>query len=241
MDEEATQGGKAKLVVIGVLVVAILALVVVGLFFSAPKGPQAPMPGANAGGNAPANTGQSAEPVAQLTSIAVDTSVDVVRFGPTLPFGVNTAMGGDVETAGTTFVRGKVDMVTPEAGGNMIEKLADVDNETWVMLPIQPNNKRSLLGKSVATAQRVLIPLLNVDGVGQVQPLGFAYMDASRRVLQVEPDSGLRALSQTPELLGNRTDQKLWLLYRVPKGSFITGLYLGKRQVATWEPPLAVK
>ncbi|GDX99148.1 hypothetical protein LBMAG48_15520 [Phycisphaerae bacterium] len=240
MDDEAPQQSKVKIIVVVVAVVLIVCLLIAGIFLSAPSGQTTPV-GGGGGTQQTQTTPPEQQQLATLTSIAVDTAIDVVRFGPTLPFGVNASMGADIETAGATIVRGKVEMAAPDGGAALIEKLADVDNQTWVMLPIQPNHKRSLLGRSVATAQRVLIPLLNVDGVGQVQPLGFAYLDGSRRVLMVEPEFGLRALSQTPELFESRTDQKLWLLYRVPSGSYITGLFLGKRQVAEWVPPLAVK
>jgi hypothetical protein len=226
-DESATS--KAKIIVVVVAVASILVLILVGVVTSKPAAvaPQAttlPDP-------APVQT-------AQITSFQVDTAVQPT-FGPRLPFAVSSAHSADLEVEGSSIVRGKVEMPNNESGN--VDRLANADNQTWVVMPMQANHKRSLLGQSIATAQRVLIPMLFVDGTGLIEPVGFAYQDATTRVVQVEPDFGLRGMSQTPELFPNRDDQQLWLLFRVPSGSYITQLQLGRQVIAVWSPPMQVK
>lgn len=229
MSDDADSGNKIKLIVILVAVLAIAGLVIAGALTSKSAAPTAavtppPTP-------APVQT-------AQITSVQIDSSTQPL-WGGKLPFRVSSQHSADLEVEGASIVRGKVEMPASESGS--IDRLAPADGQSWVIMPMQANHKRSLLGQSIATAQRVLIPTLFVDGVGYTEPVGFAYQDATRRVVQLEPDFGLRGMSQTPELLANRDDQQLWLIYRVPTGSYITQMVLGKQVVTVWSPPLQVK
>lgn len=230
MSDESDNGSKVKLIVIIVVVLAIAGLVVAGALTS--KSP-APTPVAQAPAPAPAPT-----QTAQVTSFQTSDTIQPI-LNNKLPFAVSSQHSADLEVQGAAIVRGKVEMPNAESGN--IDRLASTDNQSWVIMPMQANHKRSLLGQSVATAQRVLIPTLAVDGAGFIEPVGFAYKDATKRVVQLEPDFGLRGMSQTPELFASRDDQQLWLIYRVPSGSYITQMVMGKQVVTVWSPPLQVK
>ncbi len=226
MSDDSDNGSKVKLIVILLVVLAIAGLVVAGALTSKSSTPapvaQAPAP---------------AQP-AQVTSVQTSDAIQPILSNK-LPFAISAKHSADLEVQGAALVRGKVEMPKGESGN--IDRLANTDNQSWVIMPMQANHKRSLLGQSVATAQRVLIPTLAVDGAGFIEPVGFAYEDATKRIVQLEPDFGLRGISQTPELFAARDDQQLWLIYRVPSGSYITQMVMGKQVVTVWSPPLQVK
>ena len=226
MSDDSDNGSKVKLIVILLVVLAIAGLVVAGALTSKSSTPapvaQAPAP---------------AQP-AQVTSVQTSDAIQPILSNK-LPFAISAKHSADLEVQGAALVRGKVEMPKGESGN--IDRLANTDNQSWVIMPMQANHKRSLLGQSVATAQRVLIPTLAVDGAGFIEPVGFAYEDATKRIVQLEPDFGLRGISQTPELFAARDDQQLWLIYRVPSGSYLTQMVMGKQVVTVWSPPLQVK
>jgi hypothetical protein len=230
MSVDSDNGSKIKLIVILVVVLAIAGLVVAGALTSKSSTP-APVAQTPAPTPAPAQT-------AQVTSVQTSDAIQPILSNK-LPFAISAKHSADLEVQGAALIRGKVEMPKGESGN--IDRLANSDNQSWVIMPMQANHKRSLLGQSVATAQRVLIPTLAVDGAGFIEPVGFAYEDATKRIVQLEPDFGLRGISQTPELFAARDDQQLWLIYRVPSGSYITQMVMGKQVVTVWSPPLQVK
>ena len=228
MSDDSDSGNKIKLIVVTIAVLSIAGLIIAGAVTSKTA---APTPTAQPPAPAPVQS-------AQITSVQVDNAVQPI-WGGKLPFRVASQHSADLEVEGSAIVRGKVESPSSDAGN--IDRLAPIDNHAWVIMPMQTSHKRSLLGQSVATAQRTLIPTLFVDGVGYTEPVGFAYQDAAKRILQVEPDFGLRGMSQTPQLTANRDDQQLWLIYRVPTGTYITQMVLGKQVITVWSPPLQVK
>jgi hypothetical protein len=165
---------------------------------------------------------------------------DRIRFGSTLPFPIPGLPG--LETEGGALVAGEATFPNGEGGGGgSITRLADADGNVWVMVEIEPSNKKSLLGRSIATAERVVPPYLIVEGAdGQVGALGFVYQDGQRRVVLVEPQLGLRGISQAPELIASRQDQKMWLLFRAPKGGVIRSLWFGRKKKVEWEPGVKI-
>ena len=90
-------------------------------------------------------------------------------------------------------------------------------------------------------AQSVLVPGMTDDDGNRYDALGFAYEDASRRIVMLEPAVGLRGISQAPKLDAARSDQKLWLLFKVNKGATIRGFWLGGKQMLQWEPGVVVQ
>jgi hypothetical protein len=109
------------------------------------------------------------------------------------------------------------------------------------MIEMQPSNKKSILGKSVARALEVVQPLiLSADGQYS-EPVGLIYQDMSQRIVQIDPDSFVRGLSQAPRLEESRNDQTLWLVFLLPRGSEINSFWLGKKKMVEWAPNVPVK
>lgn len=164
---------------------------------------------------------------------------DRIRFGSTLPFPVPSQPGLEVE--GGALVSGQAKFSRSEQSGGTISRLFESDGEVWVMVEVDPANKKSLLGRSVALAERVVPPYLIVEGAeGQVGALGIVYEDAQQRMVVLEPQLGMRGISVVPELMTGRTDQKLWLLFRAPKGGVIRSLWFGRKKKAEWEPGVRI-
>jgi hypothetical protein len=163
---------------------------------------------------------------------------DRITFGNRLPFAV-PSIAGDLEQDGGGLIRGNVKYQRSTAGGSSIEFLANEDGMVWALLKVDPSNKKSLLGRSVATAQRVLPPQLLLGDSGFVYAQGLAYEDSTQRVVILDPDIPIRGISQAPELIPTRTDQRLYLLFKVPKGATINSFWLGARsKIVEWQPPV---
>lgn len=222
-----------RLVVVGVVVV------VAGLFgvllLINPGSKPAPAPAAVTPAPASAAVDEDA-PKAAPVQVATPQE-ERIRFGPKLAFAV-PAVGG-LEVEGGRIVSGQIE--APKGDTGQIDMLADTEGQVWAQLAIEPSNKKSYLGRSVVMAQSVLAPMLTDDDGNRYEALGFAYEDASRRVVLVEPLVGMRGLSQAPTLNAARTDQKLWLLFRVQSGATIRSFWLGNKQMLRWEPGVKVE
>ena len=110
---------------------------------------------------------------------------------------------------------------------------------TWVRVEIDAPTRRSLLGRTVDMAERLVPPMLMADSE-QIGAAGFVYEDSSERAFALETVVGLRGLEQAPKLSATRSDQKMWLLFRVTKGAQIRSLHYGRRKILEWEQPVLV-
>jgi hypothetical protein len=146
----------------------------------------------------------------------------------------------DIDGGGV--VGGQHQWARPQAGQaeSGVMMLAEPDSaDAWVRVKIDASIRKSLLGRSVDAAERVVPPILLVDGQ-QIGAVGFFYEDASQRAYMVETLAGMRGLAQAPQLVAARNDQTMWLLFRVPKGGYIRSLHYGKRKIVEWEQPVLV-
>lgn len=239
---------RTQLIIVSVVVALVAILMVVGMLQgSFGAGTPAPAAGGAAPAPAPANT-PPAPPVGTLPppppplTLTTNQELDRIRIGPRLPFAIPNL--GQIDATNNALQSGKGTFAASDAG--TIETLASDGAGVWVWVVVEPSNKRSLLGRSVATAERVVPPMLVVEGgenAGnpQVQAVGLFYMDARQRAFVLEPQLGIRGLSQAPELVASRQDQKLWMLFRVPRGGVIKSLFLGRKKVAEWEPAVRVE
>jgi hypothetical protein len=171
-------------------------------------------------------------------SVVVDPAVDRIQAGNKLPVSIPASAGVEVE--GGAWVGGSAEFSIAESKTG-VSTLKAEPGMVWVHVLIEPSNKKSMLGKSVATAERVLQPVLHDDAAGTHFPLGYIYTDAGSCKVMLDLDAGVRALSQAPMLMQERSDQRLWLLFRVPSGSKISKLLLGRKTAAEWQPAVAVR
>jgi hypothetical protein len=163
---------------------------------------------------------------------------DRIVFGNRLPFPI-PSIAGELEQDGGGLVRGNVKYPRATAGGSNFEFLANEDGMVWAVLKVDPSNKKSLLGRSVATAQRVLPPQLLLGDSGFVYAQGLVYEDSNQRLFILDPDIPIRGISLAPEMIPTRTDQRLYLLFKVPKGATINSFWLGARsKIVEWQPPV---
>ena len=232
---------KRKLIVILVVVGAVVALVIAGLISQKSKAAakNSALVAAAAANAPPPGPPTDADRAAASTALVVVTNQenDRVRTGGRMPFSMAAASA--IETEGGKMVSAQITLPADSSGP--IEELAPQDGKVWVMIQMDPSNKRSLLGKSVARAMEVVQPLL-LDGQGQYcEPCGFFYKDMNECIVQVDPMGIVRGMSQAPRLNETRTDQSLWLVFLVPSGSEINSFWLGKKKMVEWVPNVPVK
>ncbi|CAG0989462.1 hypothetical protein PHYC_02206 [Phycisphaerales bacterium] len=71
-------------------------------------------------------------------------------------------------------------------------------------------------------------------------PVGYAYLDASWAEVRYEPGDVVTKISQLPSTTRSRTDQRLWLIYRVSFGRSVRYLASGNKAVYEFNPPFAL-
>ncbi len=230
---------KRRVIVILVVVVALVALVIAGLY-SQNRNSAAKTAALNAQSQpvAQPDPGSDAERAANSSAVSVVTNPrdDRVRLGGVLPFGIPA---GGVETEGGKLLSANITLQAGDTGP--LEALASQDGKAWVMIEMEPSNKRSLLGKSVTRALEVVQPVLQ-DSQGQFhEPCGLIYRDMGTKIINVDPMNIVRGLAQAPRLEESRSDQALWLVFLVPPGTEIQAFYLGKKKMVEWVPVVPVK
>lgn len=242
--DEAASAKRIKLIVVGALVGLMLLVIVVGSFMSGSGG--GATPGTNAGTppaaqQTPTELTKPPEGEARLVvSVpANDPNGNRLTFGPKLPFGIPAMGSADIDGGRVAGGQHRWDRTNPqnEAG---VQMLIEPDTAaTWVRVEIDAPTRRSLLGRTVDMAERLVPPILMVDS-DQIGAAGFVYEDSSERAFALETVVGLRGLEQAPKLNASRSDQKMWLLFRVPKGGHIRSLHYGRRKILEWEQPVLV-
>jgi hypothetical protein len=104
---------------------------------------------------------------------------------------------------------------------------------TIMQVELSANGARSLLGRSVETAEQIVPPFLLDDRGTRYEPVGYVYVEGEVVKLRYTPERPLRALSEAPALSRTKTDQSLWLIFRVTKGVTVKSFLLGNREVAS--------
>jgi len=107
-----------------------------------------------------------------------------------------------------------------------------------VQVDVSANTRTSLLGRSVATAEQVLPPVLVDTNGDRYQPVGYYYQDESKVEVSFEPGQPIQALSQLPSLSRSRPAQRLTLIFRVSFGRSIQYFALGNKVVVRFDPPM---
>ncbi|MFO0832964.1 MAG: hypothetical protein U0637_14125 [Phycisphaerales bacterium] len=230
---------KGRLIAILAVLALIVGLVIYGMMSSSSRS-AASTAALQAQTGAQQQPGQTdADRAAASTALSVVTNPqdDRVRVGAKLPFAI--PMGGAVETEAGKLLSANITLGSGESG--TLEDLAPQDGKVWVMIEMEPSNKKSLLGKSVARAMEVVQPLMQ-DSQGQYyEPCGLIYKDMGQKVINLDPMNVIRGLSQAPRLEESRSDQALWLVFLVPPGTEVQAFYLGKKKMVEWVPGVAVK
>ena len=170
-------------------------------------------------------------------------SFEAVEPGPQLPdsMAFNKSNRGPLEISEENLiVGGEHTFTSAQLKERGIDKNLRVESffvpDDVVMIKIQMSLRgaRSLIGRSLETAQRVLPPLL-VDNAGQTyEAVGFVYTEGDITRVRYTPGRTVRALSELPALSRTKTDQSLWLLFTPTKGATITSFNLGNRELASF-------
>lgn len=229
-----------KIIVPLVVVGVIIALVVVGILQQRQQSAAnaSALAAQNAANAQPAQPPTDAERAAASNALSVVTNPqdDRVHVGGKLPFPVP---GGSAETEAGKLL--SANFTTSASDRGTLEELAPQDGKVWVMIQMEPSNKKSILGKSVTRALEVVQPVLQ-DSRGEFyEPCGLFYQDAGTRVVNVDPMNIIRGLSQAPRLEENRSDQSLWLAFLMPPGTEVRSFWLGKKMMVEWVPAVPVR
>jgi hypothetical protein len=243
-EDDGASAKRIKLMVVGGLVGLLLLVIVAGSLMSG-----------SGGGATPATNTGTAPPVAQtpaesskppegearlvVSILANDPSGNRLTFGPKLPFAIPSMGTVDIDGGRVAGGQHRWDRTDPQNGAG-VQMLIEPDTAaTWVRVEIDAPTRRSLLGRTVDMAERLVPPMLMADAE-QIGAAGFVYEDSSERAFALETVVGLRGLEQAPKLSATRNDQKMWLLFRVTKGAQIRSLHYGRRKILEWEQPVLV-
>lgn len=122
-----------------------------------------------------------------------------------------------------------------------VERFATGKDVGIVKVNLSVGGARSLYGRSVETAESILLPLLVDDKGVQYEPVGFYYAEGDTIRLRYVPGEPLRSLAEAPALSKTKRDQTLILIFRPTKGAKIVSFALGSRVVAEFSEPIEVK
>ncbi|MEO0512190.1 MAG: hypothetical protein AAF108_04760 [Planctomycetota bacterium] len=127
----------------------------------------------------------------------------------------------------------------------VVDSFATISGTNLVMIDVAGDpsqNKQSLLGRSVQTAQRVLPPQL-IDTNGQrYDCIGFVYREGTQGEAEIRytPSRPLRGLSEAPALSSARDDQILFLIFRASIGAEIQSLVIGNKVIVEYDPSFTI-
>lgn len=174
-----------------------------------------------------------------------------IQFSNLLPFTIQLGENGGLEVnedqnnlityGAATFSDEQTKRIITERKLR-VNQLATTPDTVTVQVEVTLGQKFSLLGKAAATVDQVLPPVLRDDGGQMYQPIGYVYKDAQKAVVRFkpgEPITGLAQLQQEGVMISrSRSDQKLWLIFRVNKGVSIRNFSLGSKVIVDLNPPL---
>lgn len=242
-DDDESSAKRVKLIVVGVLAGLIVLVIIVGAVMSGSGGAAAPVAGGTTPPVAQTQSATTKPPEGEARLVVTvapnDPNGNRLTFGPKLPFPIPAMGTADIDGGRVAGGQHQWDRTNPqnEAG---VQMLIEPDTAaTWVRVEIDAPTRRSLLGRTVDMAERLVPPILMVDGE-QIGAAGFVYEDSGERAFALETVVGLRGLEQAPKLNASRNDQRMWLLFRVPKGGHIRSLHYGRRKIVEWEQPVLV-
>lgn len=119
-----------------------------------------------------------------------------------------------------------------------VREFAVTPDTIVVQLDVGADTRTSLLGRVVASAERLGAPAL-IDSNGQrYDALGYVYEDREILHVRYTPGNPIRALRETPQLARTRRDQRLELVFRPTRGVEIARFVVGNRVVTEFNPPI---
>ncbi|MEM1184071.1 MAG: hypothetical protein AAGI53_03610 [Planctomycetota bacterium] len=163
-----------------------------------------------------------------------------VRFQTTQKRGLtldddNRVTGGDAKHAPEELAgRGAIprDLI--------VDKFAPGDDTAIVQIDVGPNSTASLLGRVGRSVSSDAPPqIIDTDGTAY-QALGFIYSDNSINDIRFTPATPISGLGDLPTISGARTDQSLYLVFRVSVGVQMQYYALGTSVVFELTPPVEV-
>jgi len=114
-----------------------------------------------------------------------------------------------------------------------------------IQIEVSQDKPGSLLGRSVAAAERVLPPVVVDTNGTQYRAIGWVYQDRDGGAyVRYTPDRPIRGLSELQSrgvsLTRSRPDQKLVLLFEVTENVEIESFGIGGKEVIRFETPIEV-
>lgn len=113
-----------------------------------------------------------------------------------------------------------------------VEKFAASQDTGIMKVQLAAGGARSLFGRSVETAEAILLPVLIDDKGTRYEPIGYYYVEGDTVKLRYSPGTPLRSLAEAPALSRVKRDQTLYLIYRPTRGMKIVAFAIGTRQIA---------
>jgi hypothetical protein len=113
-----------------------------------------------------------------------------------------------------------------------VEKFATSKDTGIVLVQLSAGGARSIYGRSVETAETVLLPVLVDEQGSRYEPIGYYYVEGENAKIRYTPGTPLRSLAEAPALSRVKRDQTLYLIFRPTKGMKITAFAIGSRQIA---------
>jgi uncharacterized membrane protein required for colicin V production len=122
-----------------------------------------------------------------------------------------------------------------------VDQFAATKDTTVVQVLLANAGAMSVLGRSVEAAEDILPPVIIDTNGQQYEAIGYVYAEGNIIRVRYTPGRPLRGLSELPSRVSrSKRDQSVRLLFRPTKGVSIASFNLGPKQMATFEPALAL-
>lgn len=187
-----------------------------------------------------------------------DSNSDAIRdagviVGPRLPLRMQLQKGnvGSITLDGDNkIIGGEAKLTTEQLKTRGLSKELRVNSfgvrkgTNLIQIEVSQDKPGSLLGRSVATAESVLPPVVVDTNGTQYQAIGWVYQDRDGTYIRYTPDRPIRGLSELQSkgvsLTRSRPDQKLVLLFEVTENVDIETFGIGGKEVIRFETPINV-
>ncbi|MFG0256544.1 MAG: hypothetical protein ACF8GE_01445 [Phycisphaerales bacterium JB043] len=189
-------------------------------------------------------TGSSSVNTTDRTAVR-DTGVVITNNLPSGPLHKSRISGFQIGGSdGKSIVRGSSSF--QDAGGGQasqnlrISAFAPPPDSKIVQIDVSMNKKASPYGMARQKALMVVPPVL-IDTIGNTySPCGYYHDDGRVEFLRFDPSTFIRAMEELPALSSSRVNDRVVLLFVVPRDALIKEFSLGGQEtVLEFDPPLS--
>jgi len=115
----------------------------------------------------------------------------------------------------------------------VVDKIKAPRDTAIVSVEVAANGRKSIFGRSMDTAERVVPPVLVDTNGTRYQAIGYVLKEGEKATISINPAQPIRALSAIPSLSSTKS-QSLTLIFTPDVGVTITGFLLGNREVVNF-------